>query len=413
MMKQDDWIKQLSDKLADHQATVPDDLWAGIEVRLDGGAPQRRPVLSWRRWLAAAAAVLLLAGGSLVLWEKSSFRGESQAESQRVADAMSGMIEERKAETMKTAEPDAVVPDNTEEERMEAQQLVAQNHTQGPCATEPQEEPKREVSTERQKEPKGEQPKGEEPATAHAVSTEDAVAQSLPRPRDPFAAVVETKHDRRRLTASLYAGNGLENQQSTNGVQMSTAMAQKYNELSALSSSRSDAPIWLANFEEREHHERPFTVGLQLRYPLTERLSLSSGVVYTRLKSTFSKLMKGNEVEQQQQLQYVGVPLELQYRLLQLGRLSVYASAGGQLDWNVRASMSVNGLQADIDRDRPQWSLSGGLGLAYRLMPHVGLFVEPSVNHYLDNHSAVSNYFKDKPTNLSLQLGVQLNVGNK
>ena len=194
---------------------------------------------------------------------------------------------------------------------------------------------------------------------------------------------------------------------------MDGQMAQKYMALSSMNGSRSDAPIWLANFEEREHHERPFTVGLQLRYPLTERLSLSSGVVYTRLKSTFSKLMKGNEVEQQQQLQYVGVPLELQYRLLQLGRLSVYASAGGQLDWNVRASMSVNGLQADIDRDRPQWSLSGGLGLAYRLMPHVGLFVEPSVNHYLDNHSAVSNYFKDKPTSLSLQLGVQLNVGNK
>ena len=401
MMKQDDWIKQLSDKLADHQATVPDDLWAGIEVRLDGGAPQRCPALSWRRWLAAAAAVLLLAGGSLVLWEKASYRDESEAESLQEVDGTSRIHTKGQTLCVKKAE---------------APQLVAQNHTKGQalcgsCVKEPQEESKAEEL--QAEEPKTEEPKTEEPKTAYTMSTEKPVAQSVPRPQEPFATVLETKRDKRRLTASLYAGNCLENQYNTNGVQMDGQMAQKYMALSSMNGSRSDAPIWLANFEEREHHERPFTVGLQLRYPLTERLSLSSGVVYTRLKSTFSKLMKGNEVEQQQQLQYVGVPLELQYRLLQLGRLSVYASAGGQLDWNVRASMSVNGLQADIDRDRPQWSLSGGLGLAYRLMPHVGLFVEPSVNHYLDNHSAVSNYFKDKPTSLSLQLGVQLNVGNK
>ena len=406
MMKQDDWIKQLSDKLADHQATVPDDLWAGIEARLDDGAPQRRPALSWRRWLAAAAAVLLLAGGSLVLWKKALYMGEGEAESLQVVDGTSRIHTKGQTLCVKKAE---------------APQLVAQNHTKGQalcvnCVNEPQEESKAEepkVDEPTTEEPTTEEPTTEEPTTTYTMSTENPVAQSVPRPQDPFATVLEAKRDKRQLTASLYAGNGLENQYNMNGVQMDGQMAQKYMALSSMNGSRSDAPIWLANFEEREHHERPFTVGLQLRYPLTERLSLSSGVVYTRLKSTFSKLMKGNEVEQQQQLQYVGVPLELQYRLLQLGRLCVYASAGGQLDWNVSASMSVNGLQADIDRDRPQWSLRGGLGLAYRLMPHVGLFVEPSVNHYLDNHSAVSNYFKDKPTSLSLQLGVQLNVGNK
>ena len=177
MMKQDDWIKQLSDKLADHQATVPDDLWAGIEVRLDGGAPQRRPALSWRRWLAAAAAVLLLAGGSLVLWEKASYRDESEAESLQEVDGTSRIHTKGQTLCVKKAG---------------APQLVAQNHTKGQalcvsCVKEPQEESKaEELQAEEPKteEPKTEEPKTEEPKTAYTMSTEKPVAQSVPRPQE-------------------------------------------------------------------------------------------------------------------------------------------------------------------------------------------------------------------------------------
>ena len=33
-MKQEEWTKQLRDKLADHEESAPADLWAGIEARL-------------------------------------------------------------------------------------------------------------------------------------------------------------------------------------------------------------------------------------------------------------------------------------------------------------------------------------------------------------------------------------------
>ena len=245
------------------------------------------------------------------------------------------------------------------------------------------------------------------------TETEKTVAQTLPKPQNPFAAVKEKRHDNRQLLAALYVGNGQYNQDDIDRVQMSDAMAQKYNAVSAYNGARSEGPIWLADYEEREHHERPFSLGFQVRYQLTERLSLTSGLVYTRLKSEFTKLMKGTEVEQQQQLHYVGLPLGLQYRLLQLGHLNVYATAGTQADWNVNARMSVNGSQHDIDKDRLQWSLSGALGLSYDLTPHVALFAEPGIKHYFENGSSVQNYFKDKPTNLSLRVGVQLNVGKR
>ena len=33
-MKQEAWIKQLRDRLADHEEAAPADLWAGIEAKL-------------------------------------------------------------------------------------------------------------------------------------------------------------------------------------------------------------------------------------------------------------------------------------------------------------------------------------------------------------------------------------------
>ena len=326
-------------------------------------------------------------------------------------------------EAMKSAEKDADEAERMVEELVKATKLVEKKHTTGqiPCVnstqilametSETSETP--ETPEAMPSETPQTLPAETEKSVAQTMSIEKKVAQTLPQLQNPFAEVKEKRHDSRQLLAALFVGNGQNNRDDIARVQMSDAMAQKYNAMNAIAASRSDAPIWLANYEEREHHERPFVIGLQLCYPLNDRLSLNSGIVYTRLKSEFTKLMKGNEVEQQQLLHYIGVPLGLQYRFLQFGPLSVYASAGGQVDWNVAARMGINGSQFDIDKDLMQWSLNGGLGVSYDVTPHVALFVEPGVKYYIDNDSPVQNYFKDKPTNFSLQIGLQLNLGRK
>ena len=77
-MKQEEWTEQLRNRLSDHQEAVPDDLWAGIEAGLDAPVAQRRPAPLWHRWAAAAAVVLLLAGGTMVYFrgEREEVRGE-------------------------------------------------------------------------------------------------------------------------------------------------------------------------------------------------------------------------------------------------------------------------------------------------------------------------------------------------
>ena len=75
-------------------------------------------------------------------------------------------------------------------------------------------------------------------------------------------------------------------------------------------------------------HRLPVRVGLNVAYRLTDRLSVESGVSYTRLSSDMKDGTKDNYSSGSQKLDYIGVPLNVKYRALGYRRLSVYASAG-------------------------------------------------------------------------------------
>ena len=412
-MKQEQWTEQLREKLSGYQEAVPDGLWGDIEAALDEAPVKRRPVVAWRRWSAAAAIILLLAGGSLLLWNREETKMTETAEMADVLQTQTEAVQTEMSEAAKTSEPVAPLL-AAATPKVQKQMKMAE-----PAVLE-QEKPVLLIQDEQQPSQgqdlaqQNEEPLTQEETTVSAPAVEQKADKKevLSQPTELFPSVEMKRATRQPLVAALYAGDGLGDRNDVDRVQMSHDMAQKYAALNGGGASRAAEPIWLADYEERENHERPFAIGMQLRYPLSERLSLSSGLVYTRLKSEFTKVMKGSEIVQQQQLHYVGMPLALQYRLWQIGHLSVYASAGAQADWNVSARMSVNGMQNDIDKDRLQWSLSGSMGLSYDVTPHIGLFLEPGIRHYIDNQSPVQNYFKDKPTNISLQMGVQWNIGN-
>ena len=336
-MKQEQWTEQLREKLSGFQEAVPEGLWENIEAALDEAPVKRRPAASWRRWSAAAAIVLLLAGGSLLLWNREENR---MAETAEVANVL-----QTQAKAVQTVTEPAVL----EQEKAITSIQDKQQSSQGQDEQQSSQGQNKQLSSQGQelaqqdKEPLTQ----EETATlAPAIEQNVAVEQnvdkkeSLPETTDFFPSVEMRRTKRQPLMAALYAGDGLSDRQTVERVQMSHGMAQKYAALDNGAITRAE-PIWLANYEERENHERPFAIGMQLRYPLSERLSLTSGLVYTRLKSEFTQVMKGSKVEQEQRLHYVGVPLGLQYSLLQFGHLNIYASAGGQLDWNVKARMRV------------------------------------------------------------------------
>ena len=217
--------------------------------------------------------------------------------------------------------------------------------------------------------------------------------------------------------------NSLGTKDNSNGVMMADGLVENYtNTMANAYTSRRQAPIFLTGFEERVYHYQPISFGLTVSYPLSQRLSLTSGVVYTKTRSDFTQIIRSQQISKEQTLHYVGIPLGLSYRLLQIGArtspsankqglFTAYVSAGIQADWNAAARLTTEGVESPMDRDRIQWSANACIGLQYNLMPQIALYAEPGMNHYFDNGSPVSNFFKDKPTSFRLQLGLRLNLG--
>ena len=435
-MKQDNWTQQLHDKLADYETPAPEGLWDDIEAAL----PRRRQArfVPLRRWAAAAAAVaaLVCGSGGFLWWSHESQQKESMVSMAEASMSEDGMKESDVAETGMSEDSmkESGVADDATIDYVKKLRAAAPLSSLG----EDRERPggvggggSNSSTTIAQATPPEEQSKTP-PLTPPlegrgGAALEDSLAilpsQAPHKPHSPHKP--HKTHDPHKTNAAspsplshpslgLYALNSLGAKEGSNGVFMADALAKSYASTfdeANMPASRRQGPIFLSGYEERQHHYQPVAFGLTLNYPLSARLSLTSGVVYTRLRSDFTQVIGSQQMTQQQTLHYVGLPLGLSYRLFRLGAFSAYAAAGIQADWNVAARQNAEGVERSMDRDKMQWSAAASLGLQYSIpvgATDIALYAEPGIAHYFDNGSSVQNFFKDKPTSLKLQFGIRI-----
>lgn len=167
-------------------------------------------------------------------------------------------------------------------------------------------------------------------------------------------------------------------------------------------------------------HRLPVRVGINVAYRLTDRLSVESGVSYTRLSSDMKDGTKNNYSSSSQKLDYIGVPLNVKYRAFGYRRLSVYASAGlltekcvsGKTTHEYVISGEKKKHEAEDVAAKPwQLSVNAALGAQFDVLRNVGVYVEPGVSYYFDDRSPLSTIYKEKPLNFNLNLGVRYTIG--
>ena len=167
-------------------------------------------------------------------------------------------------------------------------------------------------------------------------------------------------------------------------------------------------------------HRLPVRVGLNVAYRLTDRLSVESGVSYTRLSSDMQDGTKDNYSSGSQKLDYIGVPLNVKYRAFAYRRLSLYASAGLLTEKCVSGKATheyvISGEKKkreteDVAAKPWQLSVNAALGAQFDVLRNVGVYVEPGVSYYFDDRSPLSTIYKEKPLNFNLNLGVRYTIG--
>lgn len=387
-MKQDQWAERLEKHIANHREMPKRDLWEGIEAALDKQARRQARLVAFRRWGIAAVLVGLMAGGAYVLWNREAARAED------MFSDPAKIIASNDKPAMKKVEDTSRKVEDFMRKQEDALRIVEEASRKEEDSSRIEEDfSKKEENSSGKEEYKG------KCENTPPIIVENKDETILP---PPSSLLPPRNNNPRRLSMSLYASGGANGYKGRNGVLMSPSYLQQFTMTRA-----ADSKVYLTGYEERQNHDFPLSFGLTFSYPLTNRLAVSTGVVYTKLNSDFLTLMLSQQIKRHQSLHYIGIPLNLQYALWQWRGLNVYLSAGGQVDWNVKAEANTDGVDQEMNKDWAQWSVGGSLGVLYDFIPQIGIYVEPGIRHYFDNGSHVSNFFKDKPTDFNLQLGLR------
>lgn len=170
---------------------------------------------------------------------------------------------------------------------------------------------------------------------------------------------------------------------------------------------------------EYDHH-LPIRIGLSVAYALTDRLSISSGLTYTRLASDIKDASRESKYIGEQRLHYVGIPLNVSYKVASFRWISLYGTAGvlaekcvsGTTDegYVENNTMKYTNTQ-DISSKPLQMSVNAGVGIQFDFIDNVGIYAEPGLSYYFDDGSALQTIYKEKPLNFNLNVGVRFKLG--
>ncbi|MBP3573817.1 MAG: sigma-70 family RNA polymerase sigma factor [Prevotella sp.] len=165
----------------------------------------------------------------------------------------------------------------------------------------------------------------------------------------------------------------------------------------------------------KSHHYMPISFSLALKYKLSNRFSLETGLSYSRLKSEFEMGSNGNTIKEQQTIHYLGIPVKGICNMYTGKAWSLYGSLGVTMEIPVYSPFNTNyylhGALEATDKTTLrvpwQWSVGTGLGLQYNLTPSIGLFAEPSLQYYIPTGSDIETYRAEHPFTFSLPLGIR------
>lgn len=429
------WKEDIHDRLGNFETDAPDGLWEAIHQRMaqtERAQAEKRQVPfvlqpALRRTACAAAACLALVAG----YQYFADGGKETASGVKVAQGRVADIPTNRYVAKNAVAPAATVYAQTQNSPAVLQPNGRVEQTADAIAQPTQNNESAQISTPQHLNPSTSQPHNPSTSQHLNTSTSQPLNPSTSQHHNPSTSLLaytpaerhSSRHDgtSARWAISTSATTGMGSSSVTN----STA--------TYVEAVGPDDVIWADNpqlgigifnqgksVKTEYKHRLPVRVGLNVAYRLTDRLSVESGVSYTRLSSDMKDGTKDNYSSGSQKLDYIGVPLNVKYRAFGYRRLSVYASAGlltekcvsGKATHEYVISGEKKKHEAEDVAAKPwQLSVNAALGAQLDVLNNVGVYVEPGVSYYFDDRSPLSTIYKEKPLNFNLNLGVRYTIG--
>lgn len=167
----------------------------------------------------------------------------------------------------------------------------------------------------------------------------------------------------------------------------------------------------------------PLSFGLGVNIPVSEKLTIGTGLNFSSLVRTFNGVY--TEVDANQNivrtldsdvthtLNYIGLPLNLYFHLIDVRTVKFYLWGGALGEYALSNSYRVKDASEDILFSTSvkgiQLSAGIGLGVEFRLSNHLGLYLDPSARYYLPCNQP-KNIHTDRPFMLSFEAGLRFNL---
>ena len=428
------WKEDIHDRLGNFETDAPDGLWEAIHQRMTQTEPAQaekrqtpfvlQPTL--RRTACAAAACLALIAG----YQYFADGGKETVNGVKVAQGGVADIPTSRYVAKNAVAPAATVYAQTQNSPAVLQPNGRVEQTADAIAQPTQNDESAQISTPQHLNISTSQP--------HNPSTPQHLNPSTSQPHNPSTS--QPHNPSTSLLAYTPADNSRGRHEGAARWTLSTSAMTGMGASSVTNSTATyveavgpDDVMWADNpqlgigifnqgksVKTEYKHRLPVRVGINVAYRLTDRLSVESGVSYTRLSSDMKDGTKDNYSSGSQKLDYIGVPLNVKYRAFGYRRLSVYASAGLLTEKCVSGKTTheyvISGEKKkheveDVAAKPWQLSVNAALGAQFDVLRNVGVYVEPGVSYYFDDRSTLSTIYKEKPLNFNLNLGVRYTIG--
>ena len=429
---EEQWIEELRQKLADFEQPAPEVSWEEIEKAVAAHKRQAKKVAMWPRRIAAAILVVVTGGVGYYLLNRQEPDVVQQMESV-VSEQSGDGIRQESVNPQQQTDNQTFASVRHQMQRA-VKSLVTKDDTIAVMANAEEVQIAMQVS-------EIQEPESQVSETRKSVSQEQTTQtqpqkKSLPEVQTIYPSGIKRHASTgNRLMAKVYLSNamlGNSGNSFNERIPVYSSFAGYYPQLDDLNMSDNTQTSWSDSentedytnnvetaepVEENVHHRQPIRFGLSLRYALNDKWSIDAGLSYTMLSSDFSFSATHYYAEVEQRLNYVGIPISVNYQLWRNRHFNVYASAGGIVEKMVKGKQhfkvtvpSISERDESVSIGPLQLSINGALGAEYQFVDWLSIYAEPGLGYYFDNGSSVPTFYQEKPLNFNLNLGLRLNI---
>ncbi len=218
------------------------------------------------------------------------------------------------------------------------------------------------------------------------------------------------------LTALFSAERGNQSQQNST-INFHNSQPLMYKSLMSSHIPIESSSVILSASEYSKHrHLPPISLGLMIETRISKNWSLETGLVYTYLRSEYSR--PGNiEYRGTQQLHYLGIPINIKRNLFNGNNWNIYLSVGQMGEKGIHSvytqdiitNYKEENIKVTSVIDGLQWSLNGSLGFQMKLNKNINLFIEPKCTYYLKNNQPMSAR-TENPIQIGINGGIRFGL---